>query len=158
VVQHARETIENSVSKLAHKLYLFGCRVSDAGANLAGHPTAIASVAVFCAVWFLVGGQASENALTLILSVLAITLTQMVLNQQRRSEAALHMKIDELILTKRGARDELAGIERKTEDELQALRRDDDVPRNCDAPDPALERPSTDAPLPSDVNEKEEGR
>jgi low affinity Fe/Cu permease len=108
---------------LAHSLYLFGCRVSDRCANLAGHPAAIALVAIFCAVWFLVGGAASENALTLILSVLAITLTQMVLNQQKRSEAALHMKIDELILSKRGARDELAGIERKSEDELEALRR-----------------------------------
>lgn len=109
---------------LSRKLYLFGCRVSDRCANLAGHPAAIAVVAVFCGTWFLVGGPASENMLTLILSVLAITLTQMVLNQQKRSEAALHMKIDELILSKRGARDELAGIERKSEDELEALRRD----------------------------------
>lgn len=115
---------------LSHKLYLFGCRVSDAGANLAGHPAVIAIVAIFCAAWFIVGGQQGENALTLILSVLAITLTQMVLNQQRRSEAALHMKIDELILAKKGARDELAGIERKTEDELNALRRDDPVDRD----------------------------
>ncbi|MFX6918876.1 low affinity iron permease family protein, partial [Acinetobacter baumannii] len=48
--------------------------------------------------------------------------------QQKRSEAALHMKIDELILAKSGARDELAGIERKTEDELEALRRTGRVP------------------------------
>lgn len=113
---------------LAHNLYLFGCRVSDAGANLAGHPAAIAAVAIFCAVWFVEGGEQGINTLTLILSVLAITLTQMVLNQQRRSEDALHMKIDELILAKTGARDELAGIERRTQDELDALRRDDPAP------------------------------
>jgi low affinity Fe/Cu permease len=116
------------MATFAHKLYLLGCRVSDRGANLAGHPAAIATVALFCGVWFLVSGQAGENMLTLILSVLAITLTQMVLNQQKRSEAALHMKIDELILAKSGARDELAGIERKTEDELEALRRTGRVP------------------------------
>ena len=74
--------------------------------------------------------------------MLAITLTQMVLNQQRRSEAALHMKIDELILAKRGARDELAGIERKTEDEMEKLRHHDEVPRDCDAADREPQRPS----------------
>lgn len=130
------------MATLTHKLYLFGCKVSDRGANFAGHPAAIALVAIFCAVWFVRGGPSGINTLTLILSVLAITLTQMVLNQQRRSEAALHMKIDELILTKRGARDELAGIERKTEDELEKLRHHDEVPRDCDAPDPEAPRPS----------------
>ncbi len=130
------------MATLTHKLYLFGCRVSDRGANMAGHPAAIAIVAIFCAVWFVQGGPKGVNTLTLILSVLAITLTQMVLNQQRRSEAALHMKIDELILAKRGARDELAGIERKTEDEMEKLRHHDEVPRDCDAADREPQRPS----------------
>jgi len=71
----------------------------------------------------LIGGQASENSLTLALSVLAITLTKMMLNQQKRSEAALHLKIDELIIAKRGARDELAGIEEATDEEIQELKR-----------------------------------
>ena len=130
------------MTTLTHKLYLFGCKVSDRGANMSGHPAAIALVAIFCAVWFVEGGPKGVNTLTLILSVLAITLTQMVLNQQRRSEAALHMKIDELILAKRGARDELAGIELKTEDEIEKLRRHDEVPRDCDA-DVDQPRPST---------------
>jgi low affinity Fe/Cu permease len=46
----------------------------------------------------------------------------MVLNQQRRRELALQLKIDELILSKRGARDEVAGIERKTEAEIEEIR------------------------------------
>jgi low affinity Fe/Cu permease len=68
-------------------------------------------------------GAAGQNLLTLILSILAITLTQMVLNQQRRSELALHLKIDELITALDGARDELAGIESADEDTLLAARR-----------------------------------
>jgi low affinity Fe/Cu permease len=116
------------------KLYEFGCRISNAGSTLAGHPAAIIFVALFCAVWFLIGGQTSENALTLVLSVFAITLTQMVLNQQRRSEIALHIKIDELVLAMKGARDEIAGIEDKTEDQLQALRRDPAVSLDATAP------------------------
>jgi low affinity Fe/Cu permease len=109
---------------IGKKFYDFGCRLSTIGANLAGHPLAIVLVAVFCGVWFIVGGETSVNTLTLILSVAAITLTQMVLNQQRRTEAALHIKIDELIIAAAGARNELAGIESKTEDELEALRQE----------------------------------
>ncbi|MFK3891325.1 low affinity iron permease family protein [Sphingomonas sp. NPDC079357] len=69
------------------------------------------------------GGAASENALTLILSVLSITLTQMVLNGQRRSEQALHLKIDDMVYAIQGARNEVAGIETKSTGELDALRR-----------------------------------
>jgi len=108
-------------------LYEFGCRISDRGANIAGHPAAILLVIIFCAIWFIDLGSASQNTLTLILSVAAITLTQMVLNQQRRHEAALHMKIDELIHAISGARDEIAGIENKSEAELEALRATGDV-------------------------------
>jgi len=99
-----------------------GCRFSDAGANLAGHPLALIGVIVFCAAFFLALGQSATAALTLVLSVMAITLTQMVLNQQKRHEAALHLKIDELIHAMRGARDEVMGIESKSEEELESLR------------------------------------
>ena len=113
--------------RLGRRLYALGCRVSDTGATAAGHPTAIVLVAIFCGLWFLVTGHAGENTLTLILSVAAITLTQMVLNQQRRSERALHLKIDELVIAMKGARNEIAGIETKSEEELEALRRTGDV-------------------------------
>lgn len=108
---------------MRRRLYELGCRISDWGATLAGHPASIFFVAIFCLIWFVVGGDKSENTLTLILSVLAITLTQMVLNQQRRSEKALHLKIDELVFAITGARNEIAGIEGLTEAELEDLRR-----------------------------------
>lgn len=111
-----------STPTLRHRLYLLGCRFSDIGANLAGHPIALIGVILFCAVFFLALGDSATAALTLVLSVLAITLTQMVLNQQKRHEAALHLKIDELVHAMRGARDEVMGIENKSEDELEALR------------------------------------
>lgn len=101
----------------------FGSRMAGRTADLAGAPLAILLVAIFCAGWFLRAGAAGENTLTLILSVASITLTQMVLNGQRRSEQALHLKIDELVYAVHGARDEVAGIETKSIDELEALRR-----------------------------------
>jgi low affinity Fe/Cu permease len=105
------------------KILEIGGTISCWVANLAGNPIAQVVVMLFCLGWFIIGGRDSENSLTLVLSVSAITLTQMVLNQQKRNEAALHLKIDELILSGKGARDELAGIEGSTEAELEALRR-----------------------------------
>lgn len=107
--------------------YEWGCRVSDRTANLAGHPGAQVAVIGFCLAWFIGLGSDYENGLTLVLSVAAITLTQMVLNQQKRHDAALHLKIDELILAKQGARNELAGAEARTEEELEALKRSADT-------------------------------
>ncbi|WP_169798295.1 low affinity iron permease family protein [Sphingomonas soli] len=104
-------------------MYSLGCRLSDLGANIAGHPLALVGVILFCGAWFLLPlGESATAVLTLVLSVLAITLTQMVLNQQKRHETALHLKIDELIHAMRGARDEVMGIEHKSEEELEALR------------------------------------
>ncbi|MDP5277983.1 low affinity iron permease family protein [Sphingomonas sp. DG1-23] len=109
-------------------LYVIGCRFSDAGANVAGHPMAQIALVVFCFAWFLLPlGQDATAVLTLVLSVLAITLTQMVLNQQKRHEVALHLKIDELIHAMKGARDEVMGVESKSEAELEALRITGDI-------------------------------
>lgn len=109
------------------KMNEVGSRLAGRTADLAGAPLAIVLVAVFCAGWFLRSGAAGENTLTLILSVASITLTQMVLNGQRRSEQALHLKMDELVYAIEGARNELAGIEMKSTDELDALRRTGDA-------------------------------
>lgn len=104
-------------------LYAVGNRVSDGVANVAGHPMAQIVVVLFCLAWFLLPlGDDATAVLTLVLSVMAITLTQMVLNQQKRHEVALHLKIDELIHAMKGARDEVMGIETASEAELEALR------------------------------------
>lgn len=108
---------------MGKRLYELGCRICGRGADLFGHPAAILLIAIFCAIWFVAAGAGGENALTLILSVLSITLTQMVLNGQRRSEQALHLKIDELVYAIEGARNAVAGAEQKSTDELAALRR-----------------------------------
>lgn len=108
---------------IRQSLYVIGCRISDTGANVAGHPMAQIGLVAFCLAWFLLPlGRDATAVLTLVLSVLAITLTQMVLNQQKRHEVALHLKIDELIHAMKGARDEVMGIESKSESELEALR------------------------------------
>ena len=105
----------------------WGSRQAGRTADFAGAPLAILLVAVFCAGWYLRAGEAGENTLSLILSVASITLTQMVLNGQRRSEQALHLKMDELVYAAQGARNEVAGTESKSIEELESLRRSGDA-------------------------------
>ena len=80
-----------------------------------------------CVGWFALG--LSTNILTAALSIIAITLTQMVLNRQNEREAeahrrdiAMHAKLDELVVAMRGARNKMAGIEELPEDEIAELK------------------------------------
>src|SRR4051794_39095933 len=108
-------------------IHRLGCWLSARVADIAAHPYAQFGFVLLCVAWFAVGW--GENALTAALSVLAITLTQMVLNQQaareieaHRRDVALHAKLDELILASREARDEIAGVEELEVEEIAALR------------------------------------
>jgi low affinity Fe/Cu permease len=104
-----------------------GCRVSSWVADVAGHPFAQIAVVVVCAAWFL--GGFGTDLLTAILSILAITLSQMVLNNQQereidahRRDVAMHAKLDELIAASKRARNDLVGVEDREEDEIVQLK------------------------------------
>ena len=108
-------------------LHALGCRLSGAVADVVAHPYVQAGFLLFCAAWFALGLRV--DILTAGLSILAITLTQMVLNRQQereldahRRDVALHTKLDELVHASKRARDELAGIEELEEGEIEALR------------------------------------
>lgn len=104
-----------------------GCRISGAVADFAAHPVVQILFVLVCIAWFALGLRV--DVLTAGLSIIAITLTQMVLNRQQEREVdahgrdvALHAKLDELLHASRRARDELAGIETLEEREIEALR------------------------------------
>ncbi|MBV9883087.1 MAG: low affinity iron permease family protein [Sphingomonadaceae bacterium] len=104
-----------------------GCRISDRVAHLSADPLAQIGFILVCVAWFWAG--LNVNILTAALSIMAITLTQMVLNSQRererdahRRDVALHAKLDELLIASRRARDELAGIEELEEEEIEELK------------------------------------
>ena len=106
---------------------IIGCRVSTWVSDLFASPFTQVAVILFCLSWFISG--LPTDLLTAALSILAITLTQMVLNRQidreandHRRDIALHAKLDELILAKKGARDEMAGIEDLDEEAIIGLR------------------------------------
>jgi low affinity Fe/Cu permease len=108
-------------------LVQIGDRISEWVSNVFAHPYVQVGVIVFCAAWFAVGLHA--DTLTAALSVLAITLTQMVLNRQndretedRKRDIAMHAKLDELLHAMKGARNEMAGIEELEEEEIEELK------------------------------------
>jgi low affinity Fe/Cu permease len=108
-------------------MHRIGCRISGGVANLSADPLAQIGFVLLCLLWFAL--RLNVNVLTAALSILAITLTQMVLNSQgererdaHRRDVALHAKLDELLLASRRARDELAGIEELEEEEIEELR------------------------------------
>lgn len=112
---------------MAERLDQIGCWISARCASLSAHPFAQAGLLLLCFLWLAWGHEV--DTLTLALSILAITLTQMVLNMQmsregeaHRRDIALHAKLDELIVSMKGARDELAGVEEREEEEIEAIR------------------------------------
>lgn len=114
-------------TKSENRLVEIGNRISAWTANLFAHPYTQIGVIVFCISWFAL--KLDTNLLTAALSILAITLTQMVLNSQkerecddRRRDIAMHAKLDELVLAMKGARNEIAGIEDLEEDKIVELK------------------------------------
>ena len=104
-----------------------GHAVSTWVANAAAEPLCQAGVIAFCVLWWASG--LPTDVLTATLSILAITLTQMVLNRQRlredddrRRDIAMHAKLDELLRAETYARKELAGIEELEAEEIAALK------------------------------------
>jgi low affinity Fe/Cu permease len=104
-----------------------GCRISEIVASISAHPVAQVGVLLICVAWFLFAFRI--DILTATLSILAITLSQMVLNRQgerekdaHRRDVALHAKLDELLHASKRARDELAGIEDLEEEQIEAIK------------------------------------
>jgi low affinity Fe/Cu permease len=74
------------------------------------HPLAIVAVPVAC---WLASRVLSETALTLVLSIVAISFTQLILYASACDDRALHAKVDELIRAIEDADDALIGKERE---------------------------------------------
>lgn len=116
----SRGQVSETISAVGHG-------ISSWVADVAAHPLCQAAVIVFCILWWTLG--LPTNELTATLSILAITLTQMVLNRQRlreeddrRRDVAMHAKLDELLRAEKFARKELAGIEELEAEEIAALK------------------------------------
>jgi low affinity Fe/Cu permease len=122
-----------------------GNRISEWVSDVAAHPMVQIGFIFFCIAWFAIG--LPTDLLTAALSILAITLTQMVLNRQNerecdahRRDVAMHAKLDELLIAKQGARTEMAGIEELPEEEIEEIKQDPELAAATDEPDEAHRR------------------
>lgn len=88
------------------KFERLACRASDWFAS----PSALCAIPLICAAWIVVG--LSVDTLTLGLSILALTLTQLVLVGQGNGERAMQHKLDELVVAVPDADSGVAGEEK----------------------------------------------
>ena len=112
---------------LAQTISAGGHVLSNWVAHLAAQPLCQAAIVGGCIAWWALG--LPTDVLTATLSILAITLTQMVLNSQRlreeddrRRDVAMHAKLDELLRAEKYARKELTGIEELEAEEIAELK------------------------------------
>ena len=136
-------------------LYDVGCSISERVSDLAAHPFVQLGFVIFCVTWFALG--LGTDLLTAALSILAITLTQMVLNRQNEREAeahrrdvAMHAKLDDLVIASRRAHNDMAGIEDLPEEVIAEIKEEnlERLAETSDEPDEAHRHmpvpPSTD--------------
>jgi len=126
------------ISQTSHeKLSLFA-RAANATARAAGRPYTFLLCVLVVVVWAVSGPifhysdtwQLVINTGTTIVTFLMVFLIQ---NTQNRDGAALQAKLDELIRVTKEARNDLVGVEKKPEEELESLR------ENCEAEAAAAE-------------------
>lgn len=106
----------------------FGALASKT-ALFCGRPTTFLAAAAIVVVWGLCGPifnysdtwQLVINTGTTIITFLMVFLIQ---HTQNRDTLALQLKLDELILATRSARNEIAAIEEKPEQQLEAAKKD----------------------------------
>ena len=121
------QPMQNGNGKERGALYRIGCIVSAWASDVFAHPATQLGFIVLCIAWFVSG--LDTDLLTATLSIMAITLTQMVLNRQNEREAeahrrdvAMHAKLDELIIAGRRSHNDLAGIEDLPEEVIVELK------------------------------------
>jgi low affinity Fe/Cu permease len=86
-----------------------------------GSPWALIVVALLVVIGLLVFGVDKTNIAISIGTLLMVFILQ---NSQNRDAAALHLKLDEVITHLEGPRDDVAGIESKSHEEIDELHED----------------------------------
>ena len=87
-----------------------------------GHPASLLVLLASAAVWRVV--QPESFDLHAVATLAAVAMTLLIQRGQNRDTAALQAKLDELILATDGARNELAGLDEETADDIEEIRKD----------------------------------
>jgi low affinity Fe/Cu permease len=118
-------------------------RIARAASTVVAHPAASLLAIMLFAAWVIavyVQKDATAELLAGGATVGTLMIVLLLQHAQYHDTRALHAKIDELILSLEGPRDELAGVERRDADELDEIPRESGEERPNAGP-PALHRP-----------------
>ena len=89
--------------------------------RILAHPITIVALILGCLTWWWFG--LPESTLTMVLSIAALTFSQLVLAAGRRFESAVNARLDELVFAVPEAREDLLHAEELTEAEIKELRK-----------------------------------
>ena len=102
-------------------------RFTTGCARFTGRPAMLLislALVAFAAFAWIADDDRAEWAASLALASVAVLLLPILQATQNRDGAALHAKLDELIKTDAAARDALIGLEGRSEEEIELLRRE----------------------------------
>jgi low affinity Fe/Cu permease len=113
--------------------------LADRTALVIGSPWAFVVVLVASVVWLLLGpvfdySDTWQLTMNTIASQVTFLVAFLLQNTQNRDTRALQLKLDELIRSSQGARDQLLRLEDMSDDELDRLQREFDAIRERRAP------------------------
>ena len=113
-------------SKLTHEVGpdRFFSRFSNEVARWTGSHWAFLVAAMIVVVSLAAFGIELTNVAISIVTLLMVFVLQ---NTQNRDSAALHLKLDEIVRAVEGARDDVRGVESKSEPEIRELTHEDDT-------------------------------
>ena len=101
-------------------------RIADATASAIGSPGVFSATVVATAIWLLLGpvfrfSDTWQLTMNTIASQVTFLVALLLQNTQNRDTRALHLKLDELIRSGAGAREQLINLERLDDEKLDAL-------------------------------------
>jgi low affinity Fe/Cu permease len=102
---------------------------SAACARFTGRPAMLAIAVLLAALAAFAWTHGNERlmwAASLTLNAVVLILLPILQATQKRDDAALHAKLDELIKTDAAARNALIGLEKRSQDEIEELRTDEE--------------------------------
>jgi low affinity Fe/Cu permease len=96
-------------------------RTMTAAVRALGHPASLVLLLGSAALWRV--PQPSSFDPHSVATLVAVSMTWLIQRGQNRDTAAMQAKLDELILATNGARNELAGLDEDTADDIEEIRR-----------------------------------
>ena len=101
-------------------------RIADATASAIGSPGVFSATVGATAIWLLLGpvfrfSDTWQLTMNTIASQVTFLVALLLQNTQNRDTRALHLKLDELIRSGAGAREQLIDLERLDDEKLDAL-------------------------------------